>query len=201
MEFLGTLGKINTTKLDELAVVDVEDIHVLLTCRGRHIGHHTCILDTHLGTLQSIAPSHGFGLYTLVGVQPTELFHGLLVEPVGHLLDGAILIVSNLGSRNAATLMMDEGVEVHQVVVLTKYIRVTLEVADARVVTTIAKGGAHDVVLPFPRTCRRVAHGITQSLRTTGRGIGYIVVAIALIEPRSLLIMLDMRKFCNFTLQ
>ena len=89
----------------------------------------------------------------------------------------------------------------HQIVVLPEDIRVALEVADARMVASIAQRGAHDVVLPLPGPCGRIAHRIAQSLRATGGGKGAIVMSIALIEPRAFLIMLDVGQLCHLTLQ
>ena len=87
--------------------------------------------------------------------------------------------------------MVLEGLEVHQVVVLSEDIAMTLEVADTRMVTTVALSRTHDVTLLYPRTCRRVAHGIAQSFRTAGTGKAQVVVTIALVEPRSFLIVLN----------
>ena len=119
-----------------------------------------------------------------------QLLHGLLVEPVGHFLDGAVGIVFDFGGRNRAALVMHECLEVHQVVILAEDIAVTLEVADARMVATVALCRFHDVVLPFPWTCWGVTHGIAQRLRTTGSGIAEVVMTIALVEPRTFLIVL-----------
>ena len=58
-------------------------------------------------------------------------------------------------------------------------------------VTTVTLRRTHNVVFPHPRTCGRVAHCITQSLRTAGSGISQIVMTVTLIEPRSLLIVLQ----------
>ena len=87
---------------------------------------------------------------------------------------------------------MDIGIQVHQVIVLTKHIRVSLIVANARMVTTVALCGTHDIVLPLPRTHGRVAHGIAQCLRTASRGISQIVFTITLIEPRTFLVVLHL---------
>ena len=114
------MSKIHPTEFDELAIVDVEDIHVLLTSGRGHVGNNARILNAHLRTLQSVAPSHGLSLHTLKGIQPAKLFHRLLVEPIGYLLNGAVLIVDDLCSRNAATLVVYERVEVHQVVALSE---------------------------------------------------------------------------------
>ena len=128
------------------------------------------------------------------------MFHRLLIQPVGHLVDGAVGIVGNLSGRDGAALMMSEGVEMHEVVVLAEDIRVALEVADAWVIATVAECGAHDVVLPLPGSCRRVAHGIAEGLWTAGAGEGAVVVSIALIKPRAFLVVLDMRQLGHLAL-
>ena len=97
--------------------------------------------------------------------------------------------------------MVRERVEVHQVVALSEDIGMSLEVADAGVVTTVTERGAHDVVLPLPWACGTVAHGIAEGLRTAGGGIGTVVMAVALIEPRTFLIVLDMRQFRHLTFE
>ena len=74
--------------------------------------------------------------------------------------------------------MMNEGLKMHQVVILPENIRMSLEITDTRVVAPVALGGTHDVTFPLPRTCRRVAHSISQRLRTTGRSKGQIVFAL-----------------------
>ena len=48
-ETCGTLAEVHATELDEFAVVDVVDIHVLLTRRGGHVSHDTRVGDAHLG--------------------------------------------------------------------------------------------------------------------------------------------------------
>ena len=80
----------------------------------------------------------------------------------------------------------------HQVIVLTENIRVSLIVADARMVTTVALCRTHDVVLPLPRTHGRVTHRIAQRLRTAGSSISQVVLAITLVEPRTFLIVLHL---------
>ena len=88
--------------------------------------------------------------------------------------------------------MMDEGLQVHQVVVLAEDIRVTFVVHDAGMVATVALGGLHDVTFRLPRTSGRVAHGVAEGLWTAGGGIGEVIMAMALIEPRAFLIVLNM---------
>ena len=68
-------------------------------------------------------------------------------------------------------------------------------------ITTVTLGRLHNIAFPFPRTSRTVAHSITQSLRTTCRCESQIIMAITLIEPRSLLIVGDVRQFCYTTCQ
>ena len=128
-----------------------------------------------------------------------ELFQWLLIQPVGYILNGAVLVVGDLCSRHRTTLVVCERIEVHQVVVLSEDIRMALEVADARMVTTVAEGGAHDVVLPLPGTCGGVAHGIAQCLRAASAGISQIIMTPVsrllspFIKPRTLLIVFDVR--------
>ena len=57
-------------------------------------------------------------------------------------------------------------------------------------IASVALGGSHQVVLFLPGAQRRITHRITQTLRTTGRGKAHIVVSVALVEPRTLLIVL-----------
>ena len=119
-----------------------------------------------------------------------QLFHRLLIEPVGNLQNGTVGLVGNLLCRYRTALTVPEGLQVHQVVVLTEHIGMALIIGDARMVTAVALGRTHDVVLPYPRTRRTVAHGVAQSLRTAGGGIAQIVVPVALIDPRTFLIVL-----------
>ena len=119
-----------------------------------------------------------------------QLFHGLLIEPIGNLLNGAVGLIGNLLCRYRTALAVLEGLQVHQVVVLTEHIGMAFIIGDARMVTTVALGRTHDVVLPYPRTRRTVAHGVAQRLRTAGGGITQIVMPVALIDPRSFLIVL-----------
>ena len=77
--------------------------------------------------------------------------------------------------------MVLEGLQMHQIVVLSEDIRVTFVVADAGMVTAVALCGLHDVTLPLPRTCGRVAHGIAQSLGTAGGGVAEVVLTIAFV--------------------
>ena len=188
----GTGGEVNATQADKLAIIDIEDIHILLACRIRHILDDTGILDTHLSSLQTITPVHGLSLNTLIGVQPLNLLQRFLVQPVWNLRNGAIGIIRNLLCRHRTTLVMDIGIQMHQVIVLAKHIRVSLIVANARMVTTVALCGTHDIVLPLPRTHGRVAHGIAQCLWAASRGISQIVFTITLIEPRTFLIVLHL---------
>ena len=97
--------------------------------------------------------------------------------------------------------MVDEGLKVHEVVALSEGIGMSLEVADARVVAAVALGGSHDIPFGRPRTGGAVAHGVSQCLGAAGGRVGQIVAAVALVEPRSFLIMLDMRQFCHAVLQ
>ena len=187
-EALGTQTEIDAAQTDKLTVVDMIDIHVTLTGRGGHVGHDPRVGDAHLRRLETEAPGHRLCLYTLVGIEGVELCHGLLVEPVGHLFDGAVRTVGDLRGRDTATLMVDEGLQVHQVVVLSEDIGVTFIVRDTRVVTAVALGGAHDVAFRYPRSCGGIAHGIAESLRTAGRGVCEIVVATAFVEPGTFLV-------------
>ena len=96
VELPGSVAEIHTTQFDELTIVDVEVIHILLTCRCRHIGNNPRILYTHLRALQPVAPSHCLSLHALEGIQPAELFDRLLIEPVRHFFDGAVFMVDDL---------------------------------------------------------------------------------------------------------
>ena len=104
----GSTGKVDTAKTDVLTVTKISDIHITTACRGRHIGNHTRILNTHFGTLQSVAPCHGLRLNTLVGIQPMQLLNGLLIQPIRHQLDGSVALILDLRCRDAAALMMHE---------------------------------------------------------------------------------------------
>ena len=190
-EALGTQTEIYATQTDKLTVVDMIDIHVTLAGRKRHVGHDTRIGNTHLRRLETIAPCHRLSLYALVGIEGVELFHRLLIEPVGHFLNGAVGTVGDLGGRDTAALMVFVGLQVHQVVVLSEDVGVTFIIHDTGVVTTVALGGLHDISFRHPRTCGGVAHGIAESLWTTGGGIGEVIMAMALIEPRTFLIVLN----------
>ena len=110
-------------------------------------------------------------------------------------------MIGDFLTGNAATFVVDECVEVHQIIVLTEHIAMTLIVAYAGMVASVSQGGTHDVVLPFPRASRRVTHGVSQSLRAAGGGIAQIIVIVSLVEPRSLLIMLDVWQLGHFALQ
>ena len=165
------LSEVHTTQLDVLAVVQVEDIHVTASGGVGHVFHHTRVRNAHLRTLQSVAPCHSLGFHTLIGVEPVDLLHRLLVKPVRHLLDGSVGVVGNLRGRHAAALMVLEGVEVHQVVVLTEHVGFALIVADAGVVAAVALCRPHDVAFRCPWAGRTVAHRIAQGFRTAGRRI------------------------------
>ena len=85
---------------------------------------------------------------------------------------------------------MLERFQMHQVVVLTEHIGMSFVVGDTGMITTVAFRRTHDVVLPLPRTRRTVAHGVAQGLRTAGRGITEVIMTVALIDPRTFLIVL-----------
>jgi len=61
-------------------------------------------------------------------------------------------------------------------------------------VTTITRSVIHDVSLVFPRTCRTLAHSITDTFGATGRGKSHVVVVTTLIAPRTFLIIGDTGK-------
>ena len=88
--------------------------------------------------------------------------------------------------------MVYESIQMHQVVVLSEDIRMSFVVDDTRMISPVALRRAHDIALALPRSGGRVAHGIAQRLGTTGRGIAQIIMAIALVEPRSFLVMFYM---------
>ena len=191
-EALGTQSEINAAQTDILVVVDVIDIHVTLAGRARHIGDNTCVGNTYLGSLETVAPGHRLCFHAPVGIEGMELLHGLLVEPVGHLSDGTVGKIGYLRCRDTAALMVDESLQVHQVVVLTKDIGVTFVVHDTGMVTTVTLGRLHDVPLRFPWPDGGTAHGIAKGLWTAGGGIAEVIQSVALIEPRSFLIVLNM---------
>ena len=80
----------------------------------------------------------------------------------------------------------------HQVVALPEKVGVPLEVTDTRMITAVALCGCHQIAHELPGTCGIVTHRITQSLWATGRGKAQIVVIVALVEPWSFLIMVDL---------
>ena len=45
----GSPAEVHTTEFDQFTVVDVEDIHILLSRRRRHVCHDTRVGDAHLG--------------------------------------------------------------------------------------------------------------------------------------------------------
>ena len=102
--------------------------------------------------------------------------------------NGAVGTIGDFCGRHRTALVVLEGLEVHQVVVLTEDIGMPLVVADAGMVAAVAIGRTHDVALRLPWALGRVAHGIAQCLWTAGGGIGQIVMAITLVEPRAFLI-------------
>ena len=118
-----------------------------------------------------------------------QLLQGVLVEPIGNFLYGAVSLVGDLCRGDTSTLMVYKGLEVHQVIVLAEDIGTSFIVYDAWVVAAVALRRAHDVSLALPGTCRRVTHGIAQCLWAAGGGIAQIVVPIAFVEPGSFLIM------------
>ena len=83
-----------------------------------------------------------------------ELLHGCEIQPVRRRLNRAIGIVGDLRAVDTATLMVLEGLQMHQVVVLSEEIGMSLEIGDAGVITTIALSGRHQVVLFLPGTQR-----------------------------------------------
>ncbi len=92
---LGTLGaKVDTTDADVLAVIDIGDTGI-----------------THAHDVQSVAPRHGLCLHTTVGVERLQLLQRLLVEPIGHFLNGAVGIIGDFCGRHRAALMVHEGLE------------------------------------------------------------------------------------------
>ena len=187
------MAEVDTADTDVLAVIDIGNAGI-----------------AHTHYVQSVAPRHGLCLHATIGVERLQLLQGLLVKPVGNfsdlkvgvwlaisdlkvgvwlaILNGAVGTIGDFSGRHRTALMVLEGLEVHQVVVLTEDIGMSLVVADAGVVATVTVGRTHDVALRLPWSLGRVAHGIAQCLWTTGGGIGQIVMAITLVEPRAFLI-------------
>ena len=114
-----------------------------------------------------------------------------MVQPVGHLTDGAVGVVVHFGHRHRAALVVLQCLDVHQVVVLAEDVGVAFEVGNARMVAAVAVRGAHDVARRCPGSCWRGAHGVAQSLGTAGAGEAEIVFAAAIVEPRPFLVVLD----------
>lgn len=74
---------------------------------------------------------------------------------------------------------------------MVEKIWLTLELCHAAMVgerTGVAK--RHDLSHIFPRTCRAVAHGISDMLGHPTGGIQKIILAVSLVEPRSLRIVI-----------
>ena len=79
----------------------------------------------------------------------------------------------------------------HQVVVLSEYVGVPLEIANTGMIAAGSGCGAHDIAFRLPRTCGQVACGIPYGLGTAGGGVGQIVTAPTFVYPRTLLIIVD----------
>ena len=58
-------------------------------------------------------------------------------------------------------------------------------------VTTVTLCWTHDVTHFLPRTQRIVAHGIAERLRTASGSERHVVMSVALVEPRTLLVVLN----------
>ena len=85
------------------------------------------------------------------------------------------------------------------VIIQSKHPALSLVINNTRVIATSAVGVVHDVSFILPRTRRRITHGIANTFRTTGRCKCQVVMPIALIEPRTFLIIIDfVIQFCDF---
>ena len=92
---------------------------------------------------------------------------------------------------------MTAGLETEDVVVLTKAIGFALVINNTGVIATSTRRMIHDVTLILPRTCRTVAHGITNTFGTAGGSKSQVIMSVALVEPGAFLIVLYLRKFHN----
>ena len=87
---------------------------------------------------------------------------------------------------------MRVGVQMHEVVIQAEHIRFALVVDDARVVAPGPRSVVHDVAFVLPRSLGTVAHRISYALGAAGRCESEVVVAVAFVEPRTFLIILDL---------
>ena len=82
--------------------------------------------------------------------------------------------------------------EAEQVVVLPEHVALALVINDARMVAACAVGGTHDVALHFPRAGGVFGHGVADALGAACGSVGQVILAVALVEPRAFLIVLQL---------
>ena len=170
-----------------------EDILILINIRN-HLVPSVLLRPFVLRLrLQSIAPSHRLSLNLAIRVEPFYLLQLAILE-VWQLLDGSVRIVSHFGRRNRTLLGMTPRLQTEDVIIQAEAIALALIVDDARMIATSTRRMVHDMSLIFPRSERILAHRITDALRTAGRSISQIIIAIALPEPRTFLIILNLRE-------
>ena len=201
----GFLAEIHIAQTNILSLVEVIDIEVLAPCAlGKLVDDGTVVAltagtshqfaracDTYFLCAEPIAPSHRLGFDAAVGIERTDCRQHAVVQPIRHFLDGAVGIVVHLCHIHAATLEVLARLEVQEVVALPEDVALALEVHNAGMVAAVAVRGLHDVATALPWTLRRVGHSITQTFGTAGGSISEIPMALALIEPRSFLIVVD----------
>lgn len=88
--------------------------------------------------------------------------------------------------------MMLLSFNTEQVIVQAEDITLSFEINDSRMVSTGTWSMVHYVALIFPWTFRTVTHCIANTFRAACRSKCQIIVAIALVEPWSFLIVFDM---------
>ena len=179
-----TLPEVNTLHEDILILINILN-HLVPSVLLRPL-----ILRLRL---QAIAPSHRLSLNLSIRVEPFYLLQLAFLE-VWQLLDGSVRIVSHFGRRNRTLLGMTPRLQTEDVIIQAEAIALALIVDDARMIATSTRRMVHDMSLIFPRSERILAHRITDALRTAGRSKCQIIIAIALPEPRTFLIILNLRE-------
>ena len=126
-------------------------------------------------------------------VSPSTLSYGLSVS-TAFAPSSVGIMVGNVPSAlysNGSTAILRANPPLSGVFPYGRKIWLTLELCHAAMVgerTGVAK--RHDLSHIFPRTCRAVAHGISDMLGHPTGGIQKIILAVSLVEPRSLRIVI-----------
>lgn len=156
-----------------------EDILILINIRN-HLVPSVLLCPFVLRLrLLSIAPSHRLSLNLAIRVEPFYLLQLAILE-VWQLLDGSVRIVSHFGCSNRTLLGMTPRLQTEDIIIQAEAIALAFVVDDARMIATSTRRMVHDMSLIFPWSERILAHRITDALRTAGRSISQIIIAIAL---------------------